>query len=107
MPRVPHEHIGNRIRLARTTSDIDARALAEILGVSPSAVTGWERGRTEPALSRIEQIAAVLDVDVVWLAFGKSAQSVADDISRAELLTTSDSWPTLPLWQQSTCSLAA
>lgn len=77
MARIPGMKIGDRIRLARSTARLDAKEIAHALGLSTSAVTSWERGRTQPSLERIEQLAELLDVDVVWLAFGRETVSVA------------------------------
>lgn len=44
--------------------------LAGKLGVTPQAWSGWEMGRSEPALDTIKRIAKLLEVDAGWLAFG-------------------------------------
>lgn len=54
-------------RLGRVVGQTE---LARKLKVSPQSWSGWELGRTEPALAVIEDVAALLGVDPRWLAFG-------------------------------------
>lgn len=53
-----------RIRVARHMSQDD---LAIKLGVTRSAVSGWEVGRNEPSIDMLKQIATTLHVSVVLL----------------------------------------
>lgn len=53
-----------RMRVARHMSQDD---LAIKLGVTRSAVSGWEVGRNEPSIDMLKQIATTLHVSVVLL----------------------------------------
>lgn len=56
--------IGQNIRrLRREVVGLTQRELAERVGVSPSAVTHWERGSVAPRTDRLGQIAEALGVD--------------------------------------------
>lgn len=66
--------LGRRIAHARqfgrngrkTQSD-----LAQALGVTPQAVSGWERDESCPELDKISALAALLGADVNWLITGR------------------------------------
>ena len=59
-----------RARSAMQTQDISQRVLAEALGCSRAAVGHYLAGRRRPSLEQMEQIAAALRVDLVWLLKG-------------------------------------
>ena len=70
--------LGNRLRAARQDKSLTLAKLGAAL--SPPRGRGivceWEKGRCEPSLATVEQLAAVLNVSPCWLAFG--------DIHRAQ-----------------------
>lgn len=72
------ERLGQRIRLARENARLSLAELGKKVGVSGQAVLQWEQGATKPPLHRLEKIAAELNVDVVWLTQGVSAEEYAD-----------------------------
>ena len=47
------KELGARIRLHRELRGIDVSELARALGVSPSLVSMWERGKARPSLESI------------------------------------------------------
>lgn len=53
---------GYAIREARKRKGLTQGQLADLLGVTTSAVSGWERGDSDPRWSRFSQLAAVLDL---------------------------------------------
>ena len=55
-------NIGNKISDLRKRNNITQDALAEILHVSPQAISKWERGVTNPDLSLIPQLAKIFHV---------------------------------------------
>lgn len=58
---------GERVRKARENMGLSGRDLAEILKVSPSSVSRWERGEAEPQDELKEKIAQLLGVSVGYL----------------------------------------
>jgi len=56
-----------RIRELRIESGITQKELAKKLNVTNSTVCDWEKGRSEPDLQTLAQIAAVFDVRVDYL----------------------------------------
>lgn len=58
---------GERVRKARENMGLSGRDLAEILKVSPSSVSRWERGEAEPQDGLKEKIAQLLGVSVGYL----------------------------------------
>ena len=54
--------IGETIRKLRRERDITQEGLAEMLGISAQAVSGWECGRTAPDISQLAPLASVFEV---------------------------------------------
>ena len=55
-------HLGNNIAKFRKSSDVTQEQLAERLGVSVSAVSQWETGKTMPDISAIPVLCHVFNV---------------------------------------------
>ena len=55
--------LSDKIRSARTRSGMSQCALAQKLGVAPSAVAQWETGNTTPTSHHLHQIAVFTGVD--------------------------------------------
>jgi len=67
--------LGSRLRQARAARQLSQAAVGAALD-PPQArrnVCKWEKGRCEPSLATVEQLAAVLNVSPCWLAFGDKA----------------------------------
>ena len=62
-----------RLRARRVQCWLRQEELAQILGVSRSALTQWELGKTEPSLAMIEKVAEALAVTPEYLMFGTGA----------------------------------
>ena len=64
--------LSSRIRAARQAAPLTMAALGSKLDPARSRklIHEWEKGRCEPSLSTIEQLAAALGVSPCWLAFG-------------------------------------
>ena len=76
------QFIGARIREARIRRGLSQEALADRLGVSKAAVSGWETGKSRPFGSRLAQLAETLGVDAGWLTFGGEQGEIAEILSR-------------------------
>lgn len=59
-----------RIRTARKRAKLTQDRLAEVLGISGAAVGQWENGSTRPEQDRLPEVAKVLNVSLLWLAWG-------------------------------------
>ena len=58
------ETLNAALRLLREARKLTQRQVAEALGIEPSVVSGWERGRSVPSLRRLGELAEVLDLDL-------------------------------------------
>lgn len=68
------KHMGTRIRAARERQNMSQAGLADALGdVTQSAVSQWERGRTEPSMDNLVRMAELLATTADWLAEGKGS----------------------------------
>jgi len=70
--------LGKRIGLLRRQKELKQDELAEMLGVSPQAVSKWENDQTCPDISLLPQLAGILGVSVDELLTGESAQAKPD-----------------------------
>lgn len=68
----------DRLRKARADSRLSIRQLAAAAELSPSVISSYETGRTDPARAIVERLAKALGVDVSWLAFGVSPSAVSN-----------------------------
>ena len=57
-------NVGYRIRKLRVARDFNQGQMAEKLSITPSAYSKIERGTTDPSVGRLEQIAAILQVNI-------------------------------------------
>ena len=64
--------LSNRLKAARQAAPLTMAALGSKLDPARSRklIHEWEKGRCEPSLSTINQLAAALGVTPCWLAFG-------------------------------------
>jgi transcriptional regulator with XRE-family HTH domain len=80
--------VGPRVRQLRTRRGLSLRALATTLGISPSALSQIETGRTRPSIKRVHQIATVLEVPLSALFAPQIDLSPQERTTRGENLTT-------------------
>ena len=82
-PRAPVDRwrgVASRVADSRRALGLTLRQLGDAAGLSAQGVMVIEKGRTEPQISTIEQLAVALDVAPGWLAFGEgAAPTVTDD----------------------------
>lgn len=67
------QRMGERIGILRQEKGMTQSVLAERLGITPQAISKWERGLSFPDLSRLEELAKMLEVSVDYLLTGKDA----------------------------------
>ena len=66
-----NETLGMRIAMRRKEKGLKQDELAEMLGVSPQAVSKWENDQTCPDISLLPQLSKILGVTVDELLSGK------------------------------------
>lgn len=59
--------IGKRIKLARELAGLTQEKLAEIIGVSRTAVVRWESGETVPTVDHLIEMTGILKVSADFL----------------------------------------
>jgi transcriptional regulator with XRE-family HTH domain len=67
--------MGNRIAMLRRKKELKQDALAEMLGVSPQAVSKWENDQSCPDISLLPKLAKILGVTVDELLTGESGET--------------------------------
>ena len=67
--------IGKRIKNARKKKNITQQTLSEKLGVSTTYISKVENGKTQINISRVFEVAELLDVSEVYLLSGTSENS--------------------------------
>ncbi len=66
-----------RLKRTRKERGLNPTALGKMAGLSRTAVTDLESGRSAPHVDTIERLARALDVSPAWLAFGDSGMPVS------------------------------
>ncbi|MDA1237934.1 MAG: helix-turn-helix transcriptional regulator [Proteobacteria bacterium] len=75
---------GDRLAAAREAKGLTVEGLSEKLGVDARTVEDWESDADEPRSNRIQMLAGLLNVSIVWLISGESSGTshVADTYAR-------------------------
>jgi transcriptional regulator with XRE-family HTH domain len=68
--------IGKRIRLARIANGFSQEDLGDALSVTRSAVSLWEKGRSEPEEQNLQLLSEVLKVSIGYLTRGEGKPPV-------------------------------
>ena len=61
---------GDRVAAAREASKMDQEQLAQRLGVKLKTLQAWENDQSEPRANRLQMLAGLLNVPLVWLMTG-------------------------------------
>ncbi len=69
--------LGTRIAARRRARGLTQGQVAIHMGVSPQAVSKWERGLACPDLVFLDDLADLLDVSIEELLLGRSSMSLA------------------------------
>ncbi|MCY4177346.1 MAG: helix-turn-helix transcriptional regulator [Endozoicomonadaceae bacterium] len=81
-------HLTIRIIKARREKKLSQQALADLIGISRSALAQWETELSRPTLKSLRKMAEVLGVSFEWLATGRGNQYLTiaeDEIQDSEL----------------------
>jgi len=74
--------VGDRIRIIRGSKRMKANELAKLIGISNSAISNLESGKTKANLDLLKKIARVLDVPVAILASDAKEEDVIQSTGR-------------------------
>lgn len=78
---------GERLKNAREASGMSQEVMANRIGVKPATVEKWESGKMDPRANRLQMLASLLGVPLLWLIAG--SQQVPDltvGITREEMI---------------------
>jgi HTH-type transcriptional regulator, cell division transcriptional repressor len=78
--------LGERITNARLAKGISQEKLAELTGVKKSTLIKWETDRSSPRINRLNQLAGILGVSIVWLLAGDKSSLDVDPPSLNETM---------------------
>ncbi|QDL92493.1 helix-turn-helix transcriptional regulator [Paroceanicella profunda] len=71
---------GDRVTAAREALGLSVAQLSRQLGVKTETILNWEADRSEPRANKLQMLAGVLNVSLVWLMTGEGeAPSVEAD----------------------------
>lgn len=62
---------GDRLAAAREAADLSQKNLAKRLGVKAKTVAAWENDISEPRANRLQMLAGLLNVSLMWLLNGE------------------------------------
>lgn len=62
---------GDRLTIAREALGIDQADLARRIGIKIQTLRNWEEDRSEPRANRLQMLAGMLNVPIVWLMSGQ------------------------------------
>jgi transcriptional regulator with XRE-family HTH domain len=79
---------GGRLEAARNAKGLSVARLGEKLGVKASSIEIWESGADTPRSNRIQMLAGLLNVSIVWLITGDSngSTNVAETHTRPTII---------------------
>ena len=81
-------NLTTRILRSRKERKLSQQALADLIGVSRSALAQWETEMSSPSLENLRKMAELLEVSFEWLATGRGNQLLtprADTICDSEV----------------------
>lgn len=73
--------LGKRIRAARKHIGLTQEDVAHAVGISPPAVSSWERDETVPDFDNLVRLPAILKVPAGWLLQGGNTPPPDDELS--------------------------
>jgi len=65
-----HATFGDRLAAAREAADLSQKDLAKRIGVKSKTVAAWENDLSEPRANRLQMLAGLLNVSLMWLLNG-------------------------------------
>ncbi len=74
---------GDRIAVARDSIGMTQQQLARRLGIKLQTLRNWEEDRSEPRANKLQMLAGMLNVSIIWLMSGAGegpATGLAEDV---------------------------
>lgn len=71
---------GDRLTFAREALGLDAGQLAHRIGIKLQTLRNWEDDRSEPRANKLQMLAGMLNVSIVWLMSGQGEPPLADAV---------------------------
>lgn len=68
--------LGSRIQKSRSAKGLSVSQLASRIGVKPTTVEKWESGETDLRPNKLDQLAGILGVSMIWLLVGEDENIV-------------------------------
>lgn len=65
-----HATFGDRLAAAREAADLSQKEFARRLGIKVKTVVSWENDISEPRANRLQMMAGLLNVSLMWLLNG-------------------------------------
>lgn len=77
---------GDRLEAARLAKGLTVKGLADKVGVNNKTIQRWEDNLSAPRANRIQMLAGMLNVSMIWLINGESngTQNVVENYDRPE-----------------------
>lgn len=77
---------GDRVVVAREAMGMTPNQLARRLGIQAKTLKNWEEDRSEPRANKLQMLAGMLNVSIIWLMSGQGQGVVeSDDSANDEL----------------------
>lgn len=67
--------LSNKLKLSRINKGLNQKSFADLLEISPQAISGWERGASFPRAEIHDQICEILGVEKEWLFSDNSKET--------------------------------
>jgi len=79
---------GGRLRAARNAKGLSIARLGQKLGVEASKIEVWESDEDTPRANRVQMLAGLLNVSIVWLITGESngTTHIAETFTRPTII---------------------
>lgn len=81
---------GDRLAGAREAAGLSAEGLAEKLGVRLETLQSWEEDLADPRANRLQMLAGLLNVSIMWLLTGEGEGLDGPPGQMAEPMATSE-----------------
>lgn len=79
---------GDRLSAAREALGLSQAQLASRAGVRLSTIQNWEGDRSEPRANKLQMVAGLLNVSIIWLLTGEGEGGVSPEESPDVELTS-------------------
>ncbi len=72
---------GDRITAARIARGMTPQQLSRRMGIKPQTLSNWEEDRSEPRANKLQMLAGLLNVSIIWLMSGDGEGPEVDDMA--------------------------